>query len=534
MKKFYLFLLVIFAFTGFTMAQTIENFESIKMNIFSGGANGMVSVVPNPDTTGINKSLYVGKMVRGMDGDPWAGWYATLPTAVDIDANKIVHVKVWKSRISPVVFKFEKEGGNSGDVFSMAPQTLTGEWEELVFDMSPVALVTGEYVKVVLIPDFETPLLTLTEDITLYFDDLYVNNDPTIGSAPVQMMEDYETIPLNILLADPITDLSTMTLVPNPDQSGLNPSDYVIEFLRDKDGSPWDGFWSALPTEIDVTDNKFVHVKVWKSRISPIKFKIEGGDAGNLEIPSMYPQTKTDEWEDIVFDFSEKTGTYPIIALLPDFEDPLTLTEDFTMYFDDIVLNNNSNAVVLLPQVINVDMNASDMTAGSKVWISGNFGGVHGDWAQPSTVPENEMLDPDGDGIYTITLPLVAGVYEYKFFWGNTWDHGDPVVGGNRIYTVMGNSTVSYVWNVAGYTSAEQISGTPFKVFPNPVVDRITVQSLDMKKLTISDLLGRTLKTYKLQNENSKVIDMSNLRSGIYFISIETAKGTSTSKLIKK
>lgn len=532
MKKIYLFLLMVFAFTCFSMAQTVENFESIKMNAFDAGANGAVMVVPNPDPSGINISANVGQMERGADGQPWAGWYATIPTALDMDANKYVHVKIWKPRISPVVFKLEKEGGNSGDVFSMAPQTMTSEWEELVFDMSVVATVTGEYVKVVLIPDFETPL-TLTGDITIYFDDIYVNNDPAVGSAPVQVVEDYEHITLNPMLSG-AEDLSTFTLVPNPDQTGLNTSDYVIEFLRDKDGNPWGGFWSALPTAIDVTENKYVHVKVWKSRISALKFKIEGGDAGTIEIASMSPQTKTEEWEDIVFDFSEKTGTYPIIAFMPDFEDPLTLTEDITLYFDDIILNNSPDAAVTPQQVINVDMNASGMTAGSKVWIAGTLGGIHGSWAEPGTNPANEMLDPDGDGIYTITLPLADGVYAFKFFWGTGWTNGDPAVGGDRSYTVMGNNTLLYVWNVQGYTGAKQLSGASFKLFPNPVTNMLTIQSADLKGVRILDLLGKTVKNHKFQAVNSKQIDMSDLRSGIYFISVETSKGIFTSKIIKK
>lgn len=366
MKKIYLFLLMVFAFTCFSMAQTVENFESIKMNAFDAGANGAVMVVPNPDPSGINISANVGQMERGADGQPWAGWYATIPTALDMDANKYVHVKIWKPRISPVVFKLEKEGGNSGDVFSMSPQT------------------------------------------------------------------------------------------------------------------------------------------------------------------------KTEEWEDIVFDFSEKTGTYPIIAFMPDFEDPLTLTEDITLYFDDIILNNSPDAAVTPQQVINVDMNASGMTAGSKVWIAGTLGGIHGSWAEPGTNPANEMLDPDGDGIYTITLPLADGVYAFKFFWGTGWTNGDPAVGGDRSYTVMGNNTLLYVWNVQGYTGAKQLSGASFKLFPNPVTNMLTIQSADLKGVRILDLLGKTVKNHKFQAVNSKQIDMSDLRSGIYFISVETSKGIFTSKIIKK
>jgi len=444
MKRILLSIVMFVAFGFWANAQIIEDFESLKMNIFSGGTNGAISVIANPDTIG-NHSGYVAKMVRGFDGDPWAGWYATLPTPVDVTANKYVHVKVWKPRISPVVFKYEGGGGNSGDVYPIAAQTLVNQWEELVFDMS---IVSGEYVKIVLIPDFESPL-TLTEDIVLFYDDMYVNNDPAVGSAPVQMMENFEPIQLNYLLGG-AEDLSSMTMIANPDPSGVNLSSSVIQFLRDKDGVPWGGFWSALPAVIDVTTNKFVHVKVWKPRVSMIKFKIEGGEAGTVEIESMYPQTLTNAWEDIVFDFSAKTGTYPIIAFLPDFVDPVGLTEDIMIYFDDIVLNNDPNPMTPPSQTLNVDMTESGMTAGSQVWIAGAIGGIHGTWNEPGTNPANEMLDTDGDGIYSITMALPDGLIAFKFFWGIGWDNGDPAPGGDRTLDVVGSMDVLYKWGADG------------------------------------------------------------------------------------
>ncbi len=445
MKKLLLIFVMMIALASYSQAQVIENFESITMNIFSGGTNGAISVIANPDTAG-NPSGYVAKMIRGFDGDPWAGWYATLPTPVDVTANKYVHVKIWKPRISPVVFKYEGGGGNSGDVYPIAAQTLINQWEELVFDMS---IVSGEYVKIVLIPDFESPL-TLTEDIVLYYDDMFVNNDPAVGSAPVQLMENFEHITLNYLLGDPAVDQSSMSMIPNPDKSGVNLSDYVIDFLRDKDGVPWGGFWSALPAVIDVTENKFVHVKVWKPRVSMIKFKIEGGAAGTIEIESKYPQTTTNAWDDIVFDFSDKTGTYPIIAFLADFVDPVGLTEDIHIYFDDIVLNNDPNPITPPAQKINVDMTESGMTAGSQVWIAGALGGIHGTWAEPGTNPANEMFDTDGDGIYTITLALPEGLVAFKFFWGMGWANGDPAPGGDRTLQLTNTMDVLYKWGADG------------------------------------------------------------------------------------
>ncbi|PKP53898.1 MAG: hypothetical protein CVT92_01670 [Bacteroidetes bacterium HGW-Bacteroidetes-1] len=452
MRKFTLIIMMVFTFSGLTIAQTIEDFESLKMNLFSGGANGSITVVPNPDPTGINTSAYVSKMVRGFDGDPWAGWYATLPTPIDVTANRYVHVKVWKPRISPVVFKYEKDGANSGDVFPLQEQTLVNQWEELVFDMS---IVSGEYVKIVLIPDFLTPV-GLTEDITLYYDDLYVNNDPAVGSPAVQVMEDYETIPLNYM-GGGAEDLSFFTLLANPDKSGINISDYVLKFHRDKDGVPWGGFWSALPVPTDVTDNKYVHVKVWKPRISPIRFKLEGGAAGTLELPSSNAQTETGVWEDFVFDYSEKTGTYPVIAFMPDFEDPLTLAEDIVIYIDDIRVNNDPNPMTPPEQIFNVDMSEAGLAEGQQVYIAGSFGGIHGTWSEPGTNPNNEMFDTDGDLTYTISMAIPDGVIEFRFFKGAGWDGGDPVSGGNRMYDVSGSFNLTYKWGVEGIVAAPSI-----------------------------------------------------------------------------
>jgi hypothetical protein len=66
----------------------------------------------------------------------------------------------------------------------------------------------------------------------------------------------------------------------------------------------------------------------------------------------MSPQTQTGVWEDIVFDFSSKTGTWATISFMPDFEDPVTLTNDIVIYFDDIILNNDPNPFVGFENIV--------------------------------------------------------------------------------------------------------------------------------------------------------------------------------------
>lgn len=136
----------------------------------------------------------------------------------------------------------------------------------------------------------------------------------------------------------------TFFVVDNPDMSGINATSKVMQFERrgtDDGGLPWGGFWANVDPELDLTTYKYVHVMVWKPRVSPVKFKVEGGPSGNLEIFSSNEQTETNKWVDMVFPFDTMQGTYPVLSFMPDFEDPLTSTGVTTIYFDNIRVNSD-------------------------------------------------------------------------------------------------------------------------------------------------------------------------------------------------
>jgi hypothetical protein len=467
MKKNLLIVSMLLTIFGFSKAQVVSDFEVIKMNLMLQGNltdQSSMAVVPNPDTSGINKSKWVVKFVRDKDGVPWGGFWSTLPTPVDVTVNKYVHVKVWKPRISPIKFKLQDGAAGTLETFSINPQTSTGMWEDIVFDFTSK---TGTYPTIAFMPDFEDPL-TLTEDIIIYFDDIMVNNDPTPNSAAVDILEDYEIIPLNIMYNNPLTDSSNMTLVPNPDSRGINTSNWVVKFVRDKDGIPWGGFFSA--TAVDVTTNKYMHVKVWKPRISPIKFKIQDGAAGTLETFSTGAQDSIGAWEDMVFDFTSKTGPYPTIAFMPDFEDPLTLTSDIVIYFDDIILNNNPNPIMPpVAVVLNVDMKGAGLTTGQNVYVSGDFGGIYGTWATPGDNVNNQLTGLGTDSIYSLTMNLDAGNYNFKFFKGTGWDNGEWTGDPNRKVTITAAGTHSYKWGVKPAVATFNVNMTGSGLTTGPV-----------------------------------------------------------------
>jgi len=155
----------------------------------------------------------------------------------------------------------------------------------------------------------------------------------------------------NVQANGPGESNADFTVVANPNPSGINTSSKVVMFTRRTGGAnamPWAGFWSTIvDPDPDFTTDKYLHVKVLKTKTSPLHFKIEGGVDGNLEIANMNAYTDVGEWQDIVFDFSSKTGTYPVVAFMPDFEDPLIDTGDITIYFDDIKVNNSAVAETL-------------------------------------------------------------------------------------------------------------------------------------------------------------------------------------------
>lgn len=81
---------------------------------------------------------------------------------------------------------------------------------------------------------------------------------------------------------------------------------------------------------------------------------------------------------------------------------------------------------------LEVDMSQQEVSADG-VHVAGSFQS----WSPGST----EMLDPDGDGIYAVTLEVEPFTYEYKFINGNAWGSDEAVpsacsTNGNRLVVV--------------------------------------------------------------------------------------------------
>jgi hypothetical protein len=137
-------------------------------------------------------------------------------------------------------------------------------------------------------------------------------------------------------------------IVANPDQSGINTSATVAKFTALQAGQPWAGTESAHgsadlgPFVLDAT-NSTIKIMVWKTVVSDVGIKL-ASSTGWAQVEIKVPNTKVNEWEELVFDFSGRLnppaeeGILDQIIIFPDF-DLGGRTQDNIVYFDNITFN---------------------------------------------------------------------------------------------------------------------------------------------------------------------------------------------------
>ncbi len=79
----------------------------------------------------------------------------------------------------------------------------------------------------------------------------------------------------------------------------------------------------------------------------------------------------------------------------------------------------------------------------------------------------------------------------------------------------------------------EQISSV--NIYPNPVSDRIFIEAeTEIEEVVVYDIYGRHQVTKSPSHQGNLSIDLSDLKSGIYFVKINTEKGNIVKRIIKQ
>jgi hypothetical protein len=193
---------------------------------------------------------------------------------------------------------------------------------------------------------------------------------------------------------------------------------------------------------------------------------------------------------------------------------------------------------------VNMKNYVDDSLSIKGVTLNGSFNGWCGDCTKMTAI---------GNSIYSVTLTLDTGSYDYKFSVGNWLDQEqfiatDPctkTVGNftNRYLSVKDTASIiagTYCWNTC--TKCEAIGFAEqalknVKIYPNPTTETLFIEMGQLlerdSKVLVYNILGELMitKTSNQNNGNGTInLDTHSLKQGIYLLKIEADNAVKTIK----
>jgi len=251
-----------------------------------------------------------------------------------------------------------------------------------VYDLTVVALSGGS----------ET--LTVTQELSI------VN--------PVLLPLDFESTTLEYTFLDFAGGYST--LIPNPDPSGVNASDNVVEFFKETGANVYAGTAIPLGGNIDFSQFTALKMDVWSPLLgSTVKLKIEDASDPNIALEVDALTTTTNQWETLYFDFSgfDLSQDYGQIVVFFDFGNG---GADDTFYYDNIAQGTLPGAIARLP----LDFESTS--------INYNVSGFEGAITDIDINP-----DPSGINTSSTVVRTIKNV-DAQFFAGSAIGLDEPIV----------------------------------------------------------------------------------------------------------
>ena len=161
----------------------------------------------------------------------------------------------------------------------------------------------------------------------------------------------------------------------------------------------------------------------------------------------------------------------------------------------------------------------------------------------------------EGNGLYSYTKTLYPGDYVYRFYNGNSGENFDftatnppcgvpaPVGTPRRLVTVVAGAGVQnvgpFIYNdcALSVSTKNQSEAAAFTMSPNPTANetiiRFTNKDNQSFGVTVTDVLGRTVRSNNNLNGTQTTIAKGNLATGIYNVTLTLESGERfTKKLI--
>ncbi len=274
----------------------LDDFECQRNANYQNGWDSL-SVVNNPDPTGVNTSAKVGKY-----NDPIGEQYANIlhnnVDPIDLSVNNYLRLKVWAPKAGLLLLKME-DGGTALEVPFPITAAMTNKWIDVGADFSPAAFRGLK--KLVLF--FNAGVDGVAGDV-YYLDDLQFTEAPAL--------EDFEPTAAKMVWT---TSTGTYARVANPTVNATNNSPNVGKFTRGT--TPISVLSGALPTGFKVDANSpQLNLQVLAPAGSvgqKVKLQLVSALQGTKEAEATLDSAGT--WTNLGFDFTAAVGITDISTI---------------------------------------------------------------------------------------------------------------------------------------------------------------------------------------------------------------------------
>ena len=246
---------------------------------FENASNPPIEIIANPDVSGINTSATVGQFTALQAGQPWAGCETLDIGEFIIDENNsTISIMVHKDVVSDVRLKLEGPGAPA-EINST--NTITGEWEEIIYDFS--GAIGNTYNKFVFFPDFD--MAGRLQDNIIYYDNITFSEqiagaEPQVA-APAPTAEPGDVISV---FSDSYDDLAGTDFNPPWGQSTIVSTQEIGGNATLKYAN-FNYQGTQFSAAQDLSLMEFVHIDLWTADATVVMFTPISAPPGEFLLP---------------------------------------------------------------------------------------------------------------------------------------------------------------------------------------------------------------------------------------------------------